>query len=214
MATPGRQYDKAGKWVIPDGPKMRHHVANGTTRPYTLWGSGGGATDGKTRHRRGAGGQEGRADQAQRPAEADLRSIASDIDHLGGAIALFANSAGQQRYVRQYRAKKGLVRRFVLAMLRDATEPVSTREITDRWCKERGLKIDAATWAILRNCMGATLIALRAQTSPPASGSSPTAIKTGDWPSGPRHPRDKPVVNEGMVGDLRGWCLDAELIAR
>lgn len=95
--------------------------------------------------------------------EADLRSIVSDIDHLDGAIALFAKNAGQTRYVRQYRAKKGSVRRFVLAMLREATEPVSTREITDRWCKERGLRTDDATWAILRNRMGATLIALRAK---------------------------------------------------
>jgi hypothetical protein len=95
--------------------------------------------------------------------EADLRSVVSDIDHLDGAIALFAKSEGHRRYVRQYRAKKGSVRRFILAMLRDATAPVSTREITDRWCKERGLATDDATWAILRNRMGATLIALRAQ---------------------------------------------------
>ena len=93
--------------------------------------------------------------------EADLRSIVSDIDHLDGAIALFAKSAGQARYVRQYRAKKGSVRRFVLAMLRDATSPVSTRDITEAWCEARGLKPDDATWAILRNRMGATLIALR-----------------------------------------------------
>lgn len=95
--------------------------------------------------------------------EADLRSIVSDIDHLDGAIALFAKSAGQARYVRQYRAKKGSVRRFVLAMLRDATAPISTRDITERWCETRGLKTDDATWAILRNRMGATLIALRGQ---------------------------------------------------
>lgn len=95
--------------------------------------------------------------------EADLRSIVSDIDHLDGAIALFAKSEGHTRYVRQYRAKKGSVRRFILAMLRDATAPVSTRDITERWCAERGLQTDDATWAILRNRMGATLIALRAQ---------------------------------------------------
>ena len=87
----------------------------------------------------------------------------SDIDHLDGAIALFAKGEGRKRYVRQYRAKKGSVRRFVLAMLRDATGPISTRDVTERWCEERGLKTDDATWAILRNRMGSTLIALRAQ---------------------------------------------------
>jgi hypothetical protein len=95
--------------------------------------------------------------------EADLRGVTADIDHLDAAIRLFGSVQARGRYMRQYRAKKGSVRRFVLAMLRDATEPVSTREITDRWCKERGLTTDDATWAILRNRMGATLTALQAQ---------------------------------------------------
>jgi len=95
--------------------------------------------------------------------EADLRSITSDIDHLDGAITLFAKDDKRTRYVRQYRAKKGSVRRFILNMLREATAPVSTREITERWCEARALKPDDATWAILRNRMGATLIALRGQ---------------------------------------------------
>jgi hypothetical protein len=106
--------------------------------------------------------------------EADLRSVISDLDHLDGAIALFAKSEGRARYVRQHRAKKGSVRRFILAMLRDATAPISTRDITERWCEARGLKTDDATWAILRNRMGATLIALR------ASGLAASAGKLAD----------------------------------
>ncbi len=86
--------------------------------------------------------------------KADLRSIVSDIDYLDGAIALFAKTAGQACYVRQYRVKKGSVRRFILAMLRDGTAPVSTRDITEHWCEERGLKSEDTTWAILRNRMG------------------------------------------------------------
>jgi hypothetical protein len=95
--------------------------------------------------------------------ETDLRSVVSDIDHLDGSIALFAKSEDRVRYVRQYRARKGSVRRFILTVLREATAPISTREITERWCQERGLQTDDATWAILRNRMGATLIALRGQ---------------------------------------------------
>lgn len=93
--------------------------------------------------------------------EADLRAVVADIDHLDGALALFAKAEGRARYVRQYRAKKGSVRRFVLTALREAKGPMSSREITEAWCAARGLRTDDATWAILRNRIGAVLTALK-----------------------------------------------------
>jgi hypothetical protein len=109
--------------------------------------------------------------------EADLRAVVADIDHLDGAIRLFGQTQGRERYVRQYRAKKGSVRRFVLGALRDAPGPITSRELTDRWCAARGLKTDDATWAILRNRIGACLTALKSQGLALGAGSMPDGYK-------------------------------------
>ena len=93
--------------------------------------------------------------------EEDLRAVVADIDHLDGAIRLFGETQARGRYMRQYRAKRGSVRRHVLTMLREATGPITSREITERWCEQRGLQTDDATWAILRNRIGACLTHLR-----------------------------------------------------
>ena len=95
--------------------------------------------------------------------EADLRAVVADLDHLDAAIRLFGQTQARGRYMRQYRAKKGSVRRFILTALRDATGPITSRDLTERWCAERGLKTDDATWAILRNRIGASLTTLKNQ---------------------------------------------------
>lgn len=95
--------------------------------------------------------------------EADLRGLVADIDHLDAAIRLFGETQARGRYMRQYRAKKGSVRRFVLAALRDAPGPITAKDLTERWCAERGLQTDDATWAILRNRIGACLTAMKNQ---------------------------------------------------
>jgi len=95
--------------------------------------------------------------------EADLRAVTADLDHLDAAIRLFGQTQAKGRYMRQYRARKGSVRRFILNALREATGPITARDITEAWCAARGLKTDDATWAILRNRMGASLTALKNQ---------------------------------------------------
>ncbi|HLY79394.1 MAG TPA: hypothetical protein VKQ70_08480 [Caulobacteraceae bacterium] len=109
--------------------------------------------------------------------ESDLRAVTADIDHLEGAILLFNGAKHHLRYVRQYRAKKGSVRRFVLAALRDAEEPLTSRDLTERWCAERGLKTDDATWAILRNRIGACLTGLKNQGLAHGAGTRPDGYK-------------------------------------
>lgn len=95
--------------------------------------------------------------------EADLRAVTADLDHLDAAIRLFGETQTRGRYMRQYRAKKGSVRRFVIAALRDASGPLTSKDLTERWCAERGLQTDDATWAILRNRIGACLTTLKGQ---------------------------------------------------
>jgi hypothetical protein len=115
--------------------------------------------------------------------EAEVRKVTCDLDHLDAAIRLFdpaTTPAAIRRYVIRYRAKKGTVKRFVLGALRGATAPLTSKAITEAWVADRGLRTDDATMVVLRKRVGACLIALR---------------------------RDKLVVNEGAIGDLKGWRI-------
>ena len=97
--------------------------------------------------------------------EGELHKVTCDIDHLDAAIRLFdpdATPRAVQRYATKHRAKKGTLRRFVLAFLRDARAPVTSRDITERWIAERGLNADQPTFVILRKRIGACLTTLQA----------------------------------------------------
>ena len=96
--------------------------------------------------------------------EAELRAVTCDIDHLDGAIRLFdpaATPAARKRYATKHRAKKGQMQRFVLGALRDATGPLTSRDIAEAWCADRGLQADDGTLVVIRKRVGACLIALR-----------------------------------------------------
>lgn len=97
--------------------------------------------------------------------DAETRKVTCDIDHLDACIALFdpANTPEAiQRYATKHRARHGHVRRFVLTFLRDATGPVTSRDITDAWIKDRGLRADDDTFVLIRKRIGACLNALKA----------------------------------------------------
>ena len=102
----------------------------------------------------------------RRRLECELRKLTCDLDHLEAAIALFDPGQSPKvvlRYVAKHRAKKGQLKRFVLDALRDASAPLTSRDITTAWIAKRGLRADDATYVILRKRIGACLIALRAQ---------------------------------------------------
>ena len=97
--------------------------------------------------------------------DAELRKVVCDLDHIDAAIALFdpANTpTAIKRYVVKHRAKKGSVQRFVLTALRDATEPVTSLQVTEAWISARGLKTDDQTRVVIRKRIGACLTKLRA----------------------------------------------------
>ena len=98
--------------------------------------------------------------------ECELRKLTCDLDHLEAAIALFDPEQTPKvvlRYVAKHRAKKGHLKRFVLETLRDATSPLTSKDITTAWIAKRGLRADEATYVILRKRIGACLIAMRVQ---------------------------------------------------
>lgn len=113
--------------------------------------------------------------------EADLHKVTCDLDHLEATIALFDGSqtpAAVQRYVTKHRAKKGHLRRFVLGFLRDASEPVTSKQITEAWIAARGLNADEPTYVILRKRIGACLTSLKI---------------------------DGLAAQAGMIGEYKGW---------
>ena len=106
--------------------------------------------------------------------EADVRKVTCDIDHLDACIALFdpANTPeGVRRYTTKHRAQKGHVKRFVLTFLRDAKGPVTSRDITEAWIADRGLRTDDATFVIIRKRIGACLTGLQADGMAKGTGS-------------------------------------------
>jgi len=95
--------------------------------------------------------------------EADIRALTVDIDHLEAAIRIFDpedTPAARKRYAALHRAPKGQSTRFVLRALREASGPLTSRDLADMWCQERGLTAKDSTVSVLRKRIGATLKAL------------------------------------------------------
>ena len=92
--------------------------------------------------------------------EADIRAVTCDIDHLEAAIRIFDpedTPEARRRYAALHRAPKGQSTRFVLRALRDASVPLTSRQLADMWCKDRGLEARDSTVSLLRKRIGATL---------------------------------------------------------
>lgn len=95
--------------------------------------------------------------------EADIKAVTVDIDHLEAAIRIFDpedTPQARRRYAALHRAPKGQSTRFVLARLREASGPLTSRQLADMWCADRGLNAKPSTVSMLRKRIGATLKAL------------------------------------------------------
>ena len=98
--------------------------------------------------------------------EADIRAVTVDIDHLEAAICIFDpedTPAARRRYAALHRAPKGQSTRFVLRSLREASGPLTSRQLADMWCEDRGLTAKASTVSMLRKRLGATLKTLHSK---------------------------------------------------
>jgi hypothetical protein len=98
--------------------------------------------------------------------EADVRKVTCDLDHLDACIRLFdpeADIRAVKRYATKHRAKKGQMRRFVLDRLKEATGPITSRDIAEAWVSDRGLNADDGTLVMIRKRVGACLTSLANQ---------------------------------------------------
>ncbi|TPI15718.1 hypothetical protein FJW06_05135 [Mesorhizobium sp. B4-1-3] len=91
---------------------------------------------------------------------AEIKKLTIDIDHLDAAIRLFdphADTSALKEYVTKHRAEKGTVKRFVLNTMREATAPLTSRQISELWLADRGLNADEATVTAIRKRIGACI---------------------------------------------------------
>jgi hypothetical protein len=88
-----------------------------------------------------------------------IRRLTVDIEHLCACIRLFDLKAGAhlQAYAKQSRAQKGSVKRFLLNTLREATKPMTSREITQLWLQDRDLDADEVTVTEMRKRIGSCI---------------------------------------------------------
>lgn len=99
---------------------------------------------------------------------AEAKKVLCDIDHIDAVIRVFDPDADIERirlnrYAVKHRAPKGHLKRFVLSALREAAAPLSSRQITEAWIKDRRLQPDEATFVILRKRVGACLQTCKTQ---------------------------------------------------
>lgn len=93
----------------------------------------------------------------------DIRAVTVDIDHLEAAVRIFDPEdtvEARRRYAAMHRAPKGQSTRFVLSNLRKSGSPLTSRDLADMWCADRGLVAKDSTVSMLRKRIGATLKAL------------------------------------------------------
>ena len=116
--------------------------------------------------------------------KAEIKKLTVDIDHLDAAIRLFDPDAEYQTiasHITKHRAEKGSVKRFVLSTLREASEPMTSRQITALWCEDRGLVADDATVTTIRKRIGACIKTCVSQGLIEEAGIAP-AIEGGYGP--------------------------------
>ena len=105
--------------------------------------------------------------------ETDIIALTVDIDHLEAAIRIFDpedTPEARMRYAALHRAPKGQSTRFILRKLREASGPLTSRQLADMWCEDRGLTAKASTVSMLRKRLGATLKALHHKGSVEQAG--------------------------------------------
>lgn len=95
--------------------------------------------------------------------ETEVRQITRDLDHLDATIRLFdkdANIGRVTRYPVQHRAPKGETLRLIIKMMRAATTPLTSFDITKAQMSERGLDVDDEAVRVLRKRVGSALYLL------------------------------------------------------
>lgn len=73
----------------------------------------------------------------------EIRKIKQDMMHLEATILLFDPDAQAERaLMKRKRAPRGKIKYFILSALREAPEPMTSRQLAEQWAAEEGLETD------------------------------------------------------------------------
>jgi len=118
-------------------------------------------------------------------AQSRVRQLILDIDAVDATIRLFQpdidlDVVKVRPTPRRHEAHRGDTSRLILSLLREAGEPLSHREITQRVMTARGLNLaDRALCQTLRDRVGASLRGMRERGALVSSEGSGTGVRWG-----------------------------------
>ncbi|MEE9428467.1 MAG: hypothetical protein V3V25_10010 [Paracoccaceae bacterium] len=93
---------------------------------------------------------------------AEAERVRTSIKHIDACIKLFDPSAKppttyHDGFIPRHTAPKGHLKRFILTMLREASEPLSARQIADAWVIDQMIDADTDTLRLLRKRIGISI---------------------------------------------------------
>ncbi|MDA3856654.1 MAG: hypothetical protein PF480_00065 [Roseovarius sp.] len=93
---------------------------------------------------------------------AEAEKVRKGIKHIDACVALFDPSAKplttyHDGFIPRHTAPKGHLKRFILSMLREASDPLSARQIADAWVIDQLIEADIDTLRLLRKRIGISI---------------------------------------------------------
>ncbi len=93
---------------------------------------------------------------------AEAERVQTSIKHIDGCIMLFDPNAKplttyHDGFIPRHTAPKGHLKRFILSMLREASDPLSARQIADAWTIDQMIDVDVEALRLLRKRIGISI---------------------------------------------------------
>lgn len=93
---------------------------------------------------------------------AEAEKVRGNIKHIDACVALFDPNAKppttyHDGFIPRHTAPKGHLKRFILTQLREASDPLSARQIVDAWIIDQMIEADTDTLRLLRKRVGISI---------------------------------------------------------
>ncbi|MBB5724074.1 hypothetical protein FHS72_003724 [Loktanella ponticola] len=93
---------------------------------------------------------------------AEAERVRTSIKHIDACVALFDPNAKplttyHDGFIPRHTAPKGHLKRFILTQLREASEPLSARQIAEAWAIDQMIETDTETLRLLRKRIGISI---------------------------------------------------------
>ena len=89
-----------------------------------------------------------------------IKKLSVDVDHLNASIRLFDPQAeiyALRAEITTPRAPKGSLKRFILDTFREASQAITSQELTELWMRDRGLDVGGAELSTIKKRIRASI---------------------------------------------------------